>query len=65
LKELFRIGRYSVAIGLIVFALCVIADRIILRASWSVEFGTVLNEGLAILGWVTNWRPIEIFLYDW
>jgi hypothetical protein len=20
---------------------------------------------LIILGWVANWRPIEIFLYDW
>jgi hypothetical protein len=24
-----------------------------------------LTEGLIILGWVANWRPIEIFLYDW
>jgi hypothetical protein len=20
---------------------------------------------LVILGWVANWRPIQIFLYDW
>jgi hypothetical protein len=25
----------------------------------------ILREGLIILGWVANWRPIEIFLYDW
>jgi hypothetical protein len=28
-------------------------------------FGSFLNEGLLIIGWVANWRPIEIFLYDW
>jgi hypothetical protein len=27
--------------------------------------GRALNEGLLILGWVANWRPLEIFLYDW
>jgi len=21
--------------------------------------------GLIIVGWVANWRPIEIFLYEW
>lgn len=28
-------------------------------------FGDFLNEGLLIIGWVANWRPAEIFLYDW
>jgi hypothetical protein len=22
-------------------------------------------ESLLILGWVANWRPMEIFLYEW
>ena len=25
----------------------------------------LLGESLLILGWVANWRPLEIFLYDW
>ena len=25
----------------------------------------VLEESLIIVGWVANWRPIEIWLYDW
>lgn len=65
LKELFRIGRYSLGVGLVVLALCITGGRIILTAPWSGEFGALLNEGLVILGWVANWRPIEIFLYDW
>jgi hypothetical protein len=29
------------------------------------QFGDLLREGLILLGWVANWRPIEIFLYEW
>jgi hypothetical protein len=25
----------------------------------------VIEESLLIFGWVANWRPIEIFLYEW
>jgi hypothetical protein len=25
----------------------------------------VLEESLIIVGWVANWRPLEIYLYDW
>jgi hypothetical protein len=27
--------------------------------------GEILRETLAIGGWVSLWRPLEIFLYDW
>jgi hypothetical protein len=29
------------------------------------EISRFLDEGLLILGWVANWRPIEIFFDDW
>ena len=29
------------------------------------DVSSFFAEGLIILGWVANWRPIEIFLYDW
>jgi hypothetical protein len=63
LGELFRIGRYSLLVGLTVLALCVTGGR--MAMTWAGQFGTLFNEGLIILGWVANWRPIEIFLYDW
>jgi hypothetical protein len=25
----------------------------------------LLRQSFLILGWVANWRPLEIFLYDW
>ena len=65
LRELFRIGRRSLAIGLAVLALCVIAGRVAVRAWGEGELGSFLSESLLLLGWVSNWRPIEIFLHDW
>jgi hypothetical protein len=65
LKELFRVGRYSLCIGLLMLAGCLTSGRIISRAMGPGEFSALFQEGLIILGWVANWRPIEIFLYDW
>ncbi len=65
LSELFRVGRYSLLVGIVVLALCVIGGRLAARTLVNGQFGALLNEGLIILGWVANWRPIEIFLYDW
>ncbi|MBS0383901.1 MAG: hypothetical protein JSS00_00965 [Proteobacteria bacterium] len=63
--ELFRVGRLSLAIGLAVLVLCVAGGRILIGAFGDTPLTRVLAEGLSILGWVANWRPIEIFLYDW
>lgn len=27
--------------------------------------GSFIQESLTLFGWVSNWRPTEIFLYDW
>ena len=63
LGELFRIGRLSLLVGLIVLGLCVSGAR--MAAQRGGQFGDLFREGLIILGWVANWRPIEIFLYEW
>ena len=63
LGELFRIGRLSLLVGLIVLGVCVSAAR--MAVQWGGQYGDLLREGLIILGWVANWRPIEIFLYEW
>jgi hypothetical protein len=65
LKELFRIGRYSLLVGLGVLALCLAAGRFLTATFKAGGLGAMFNEGLVILGWVANWRPIEIFLFDW
>jgi len=65
IQELFRIGRVSLAIGLAVLALCVIGSQIVASALRPRAIAEFLAEGLIIFGWVANWRPIEIFLYEW
>ncbi len=65
LHELFRVGQISLAIGLAVLGLCVVGGRLIGAALGEEPLARFFSEGLIILGWVANWRPLEIFLYDW
>jgi hypothetical protein len=61
LNELFRIGRRSLAIGVPILIACLVLAHIL--AAYFNE--TLVEESFLILGWVANWRPLEIFLYDW
>lgn len=65
LKELFRIGRWSALIGLVVLLMAMGLGHVIRGYLVADPLGRVFEEGLIILGWVANWRPAEIFLYDW
>lgn len=65
LRDLFRIGRSSLVIGLVVLATCVVLGRTLGDLFGAGYLGRFFDEGLIILGWVANWRPIQIFLYDW
>lgn len=65
LDELFRVGRWSLAVGLGVLAACVLMSRLAHEFVSEAYFARLLSEGILILGWVANWRPLEIFLYDW
>jgi len=64
LRELFRTGRAALAVGLAVLAACLLAGGLLnpLRGGYIASF---VNESLIILAWVANWRPMQIFLYDW
>jgi hypothetical protein len=65
LDELFRVGRFALAIGLGVLAACVAAGNVVSAALGDTAMTNFVRESLVILGWVANWRPLEIFLYDW
>jgi hypothetical protein len=65
LRELFRVGRVALAIGATVMALCITAGQLLTTRLGDGYLGSFFNESLIILGWVANWRPLEIFLYDW
>jgi hypothetical protein len=65
LRQLFRRGRLSLAIGLAVLAGLVVVGDLVFRSLHGNHLAEVLREGLLIGGWVAMWRPIEVFLYDW
>lgn len=65
LRELMVIGRLALVIGLCVLGACIVARQLLLSAWPQGTASGILGEGLMIVGWVANWRPLEIFLYDW
>lgn len=65
LRDLFRTGRRHLAIGVPLLAICLIGSQVIGTRFGSAGFGKVIGESLLILGWVANWKPLEVFLYDW
>jgi hypothetical protein len=65
LKELFRVGRRSLAIGITILAVCLFSAHFLAGYFFAPPYRRLVEESLLILGWVANWRPIEIFFYDW
>jgi hypothetical protein len=65
LRELFRVGRLSLFIGIVVLIACVTAAQFVDVVFGEGPLTVIMRESLIILGWVANWRPLEIFLYEW
>jgi hypothetical protein len=65
LRELFRVGRTSLVIGLIALAVAIALGDFIASLMKGSGIGEILRESLTIGGWVSMWRPLEVFLYDW
>lgn len=65
LRRLFRLGRWSLLIGLIFLASCLTLASLVSKLPWAEAWPGVIGSALEIVGWVALWRPLEIFLYDW
>ncbi len=63
-RQLMRLGRANLLIGLLFSAGCFGMDVVVQR-TWSGQWTEFAEIGLQIVGWVALWRPLEIFLYDW
>jgi len=63
-RDLMRTGRRSLVIGIAVLAVCVSAAHLLREVVSQSPLAQTIAEGLIIFGWVANWRPAEIFLYD-
>jgi hypothetical protein len=64
LRDLVRVGRRSLGIGLAVLAVCIGLSQVLSSALPESALALLFAEGVMIFGWVANWRPAEIFLYD-
>jgi hypothetical protein len=64
LRHLLRLGRRSALIGIAFLALCNLASEGLAAVSRN-PVSILVQQGLIIFGWVANWRPAEIFLYEW
>jgi hypothetical protein len=65
LRELFRVGRTSLMIGLVVLAAAIALGDFLATLLRGSRIGGIVRESLTIGGWVSMWRPLEVFLYDW
>src|SRR3954454_13528999 len=65
LHELFRVGRTSLVIGLVALASAIALGDFLAALMKGGRIGEIVRESLPIGGWVSMWRPLEIFLYDW
>jgi len=65
LRELFRVGRSSLVIGLAALGAAIALGDFLATLMKGSRIGEILRESLTIGGWVSMWRPLEVFLYDW
>ncbi len=64
LRDLLRVGRRSLIIGIAVLGVCIGLSQVLRTALPQSALGQLLAQGIIIFGWVANWRPAEIFFYD-
>jgi hypothetical protein len=64
LSDLARVGRRSLIMGIAVLAVCTGLSQVLRTWLPGSAITQLLAEGILIFGWVANWRPAEIFLYD-
>ena len=65
LRELFRVGRTSLVIGLVALASAIALGDFLAALMKGSRIGEIVRESLTIGGWGSMWRPLEVFLYDW
>lgn len=59
-------GMKALKNGLIFLAICLVASALLENVDLGSDFlHRFLGEGLIIVGWVSLWRPSEIFLFEW
>jgi len=65
LRQLFRTGRWSLAVGIAFVGLAIVIGDVVGGLVGPDHYGRLIEDSVIIGAWVALWRPIEIFLYDW
>lgn len=65
LRELFRIGFRHLRVGVPLLVGCLLASQLLPALLGNAALGNLVEESLILVGWVANWKPLEVFLYDW
>lgn len=64
-SRLMKQGRTSLVIGLGFLSICLLGVELLATGQLEGAWSKLLKEGLTIIGWVSMWRPVEIYLYAW
>jgi len=65
IRELFRSGRKALLIGLVILSSCLLLAWYFTYHVPQRPITRLIQESFVILGWVSMWKPIEVFLYEW
>lgn len=65
MREQIRIAQLSLLVGVCVLGACIGIRQGLREMASSNTIAGFVSEGAAIVGWVANWRPIEILLFEW
>ena len=63
IDEILKTGMISLGIGLIFLSITIISSKHLKLSDQIIN--SFLKELLLLIGWVSMWKPINIFLYEW
>ncbi|MDF2119489.1 hypothetical protein PY365_28380 [Roseiarcaceae bacterium H3SJ34-1] len=64
-RTTMREGVISLGIGLVILTVCTTLAQYVDALPFRDGVREGLRDGLSVFGWVANWRPAELLLYDW
>jgi hypothetical protein len=65
ISEVFRAGRRAGLIGFATLATCLLLAWHVTENLPARPITRIVQESFVILGWVSIWKPLEMFLYEW
>ena len=64
-RDTIREGIIALGIGLVILAVSTTLAQYVDALPFRDGVREGLRDGLSVFGWVANWRPAELLLYDW